>query len=90
MIAPSGIVVGELLDEDGAALAQLLDHVLVVDDLLAHVHRRAVELERALDRLHRAVDAGAVAAGAASRSFSGAGTAMAPWYESRAVVDARR
>ncbi len=53
---------GLLLDEDRAALGQLLDHVLVVDDLLAHVDRGAVELERALDRLHGAVDAGAVAA----------------------------
>ena len=31
---------GLLLDEDRAALAQLLDHVLVVDDLLAHVNGR--------------------------------------------------
>ena len=53
---------GLLLDEDRAALGELLDDVLVVDDLLAHVDRRAVELERALDRLHGAVDAGAVAA----------------------------
>ena len=28
---------GLLLDEDRAALGELLDHVLVVDDLLAHV-----------------------------------------------------
>ena len=53
---------GLLLDEDRAALGELLDDVLVVDDLLAHVDRRAVEVERALDRLHGAVDAGAVAA----------------------------
>ena len=53
--------VAQLLDEDRAALAQLLDDVLVVDDLLAHVDGRAVELEGALDRLHGAVDAGAVA-----------------------------
>ncbi len=53
---------GLLLDEDRAALGELLDHVLVVDDLLAHVDRGAVQLERALDRLHGAVDAGAVAA----------------------------
>ena len=52
----------ELLDEDRPALAQLRDDVLVVDDLLAHVDRRAVQLERALDGLHGAVDAGAVAA----------------------------
>ena len=48
---------GLLLHEDRAALAQLLDHVLVVHDLLAHVHGRPVELERALDRLDGAVDA---------------------------------
>src|SRR3954451_16037436 len=52
----------ELLDEDRPALAQPGHDVLVVDDLLAHVDRRAVELERALDGLHGAVDAGAVAA----------------------------
>ena len=52
----------ELLDEHGAAVAELLDDVLVVHDLLAHVDRRAVQLERALDRLHGPVDAGAVAA----------------------------
>ena len=51
-----------LLDEDRAALGELLDHVLVVDDLLADVDRRAVQLQRPLDRLHRAIDAGAVAA----------------------------
>ena len=34
----------------------------VVDDLLAHVDRRPVELERLLDRLDGALDAGAVAA----------------------------
>ena len=53
---------GLLLDEDRAALGELLDDVLVVDDLLAHVDRRPVEVERALDRLHGAVDARAVAA----------------------------
>ena len=35
----------------------------VVHDLLAHVDRRAVLLQRPLDRLDRPVDAGAVAAG---------------------------
>ena len=52
----------QLLHEDRAALAQLLDDVLVVDDLLADVDRRAVELERALDGLDGPVDARAVAA----------------------------
>ena len=53
---------GLLLDEDRTALGELLDHVLVVDDLLAHVDRRPVHVERLLDGLHGAVDAGAVAA----------------------------
>ena len=53
---------GLLLDEDRAALGELLDHVLVVDDLLAHVDGRPVHVERLLDRLHGAVDARAVAA----------------------------
>ena len=41
---------------------ELLDDVLVVDDLLAHVDRRPVQVERVLDRLHGPVDARAVAA----------------------------
>src|SRR5207247_2249505 len=63
----------ELVDEDGSPLSQLLDDVLVVDDLLAHVHRRAVELERALDRLHGPVDAGAVAARRGEQELLGGG-----------------
>ena len=49
-----------LLDEDRATVLQGLDHVLVVHDLLADVDRRAVGLQRLLDRDDRAVDAGAV------------------------------
>ena len=52
----------ELLDEDRAAGLEVRHDVLVVHDLLAHVDRRAVEVEGLLDRDHRAVDAGAVAA----------------------------
>ena len=52
----------ELLDEDRAARLEVGDDVLVVHDLLAHVDRRAVEVERLLDGDDRAVDAGAVAA----------------------------
>ncbi len=53
----------ELLDEDRAARLQVGHHVLVVHDLLAHVDRGAVEVQRLLDGDHGAVDAGAVAAG---------------------------
>ena len=51
-----------VLDEDRAAGLELAHDVQVVDDLLAHVDRRAVQLERLLDRLDRPLDAGAVAA----------------------------
>ena len=61
----------ELVDEDRAALAQGLDDVLVVHDLLAHVDRRAVQLERALDGLDGAVDARAVAARSGEQEFLG-------------------
>ena len=43
-------------------LLQVVDDVGVVDDLVAHVDRRAERLQRALDDLDRAIDAGAEAA----------------------------
>ena len=68
-----GHLVG-LVDEDRAAFAQGLDDVLVVDDLLAHVDGRAVELQRLLHGDHRAVHAGAVAARLREQhAFGGAG-----------------
>ena len=53
----------DLVDEDRALLLERRDDVDVVHDLLAHVHRRAVVLERLLDGDDRAVDSGAVSAG---------------------------
>ena len=52
----------EFLDEDRAELLQPLDHVAVVDDLVADIDRRAVFLERQHDDLDGAVDARAEAA----------------------------
>ena len=49
----------ELLDEHRAQRAQALDDVAVVHDFVAHVDRRAEQLERALDDVDRAIDAGA-------------------------------
>ena len=43
-------------------LAQPVDDEAVVDDLVAHIDRRAEPLERQLDDLDRAIDAGAKAA----------------------------
>ena len=51
----------DLVDEDRALLLELGHDVDVVHDLLAHVHGRAVALERLLDGDDGAVDAGAVA-----------------------------
>ena len=52
----------DLVDEDRARRLELGHDVDVVHDLLAHVDRRAVVLERLLDGDDGAVDAGAVAA----------------------------
>ena len=49
----------QFLDEDGAGIPQLVDHVLVVDDLLAHVDRRTVEIESDLHHIDRPDDTGA-------------------------------
>ena len=68
-----GDLVAQLVDEDRAAGGELLHDVLVVDDLLAHVDRRAVQLERALDGLDGAVDAGAVAARGGEQQLLGSG-----------------
>src|SRR5262249_19023090 len=50
---------GQLLDEHRALGLEVLDHVLVVHDLVAHVDRRPVFHQRALDDLDRAHHAGA-------------------------------
>ena len=52
----------QLLDEDRALVAQPIDHIFVVHDGVAHIDRRAIFLERQLDDLDGAVDAGAKAA----------------------------
>ena len=53
---------GLAVDEDRAARLEVADDVEVVDDLLADVDGRPPELERLLDGVDRALDAGAVAA----------------------------
>jgi hypothetical protein len=52
----------QVLDEYGAFVLQAFDHVFVVNDLVAHVDRRPVFLERALDDLDRTHDPGAKSA----------------------------
>src|SRR5207244_1031648 len=60
---------GLVLDEDCTELLEPAHHVFVVDDLVAHVHGRAVLLEQPLDDLDRAVDAGAERAGRSQQDF---------------------
>ncbi len=52
---------GLAVHEHRAAIGQVAHDVAVVDDLLADVDRRAEVVERPLDRVHGAIDAGAVA-----------------------------
>ena len=63
----------QFVDEDGALGAQVFDHVAVVDDLVAHVDRRAVQLERALDDVDGAIDAGTEAARLRQQDFGAGG-----------------
>jgi hypothetical protein len=49
----------ELLDENRAFFPQPVHHIAIVDDLMAHIDRRAVPLERHHDHLNGAVDPGA-------------------------------
>ena len=58
----AGRRLGELLDEHDALGLEGVDDVFVVDDLVPHVHRRAVDHQRGLDRVDRPHDAGAKAA----------------------------
>jgi len=57
-----GKSIADSIDRVRAASLELAHDVEVVHDLLADVDRGAVQLERALDRLDRPLDAGAVAA----------------------------
>ncbi|CAB4954222.1 unannotated protein [freshwater metagenome] len=52
----------DLVDEDGPRRLESLNYVPVVHDLLAHVNRRTVEVERRLHCEHGPVDPRAVAA----------------------------
>ena len=53
---------GQLFDEDRTELPQALDHVTVVNHLVAHIDRRTEKLNRPLDDVDGAVDAGTEAA----------------------------
>ena len=53
----------QLLDEDGALAAQLLNDEGVVDNFMANVHRAAEAPQRKLDDVYRPHDAGAETSG---------------------------
>ena len=52
----------DLFNEDGAALAQAVDHVAVVHHFVTHINRRAVNLQRVFNNADSAVYTGAEAA----------------------------
>jgi len=56
--------VGEIVDEDRALGAQVVDHVAVVDDLVAHVDGLSEALEGDLHDFDRAIDTRTESAGA--------------------------
>lgn len=60
----------DLFDEHHAFSTQVFDHPAVMHDLMAHIDRRAVKLERFLDNFNSAVNAGAEES-AASNTESG-------------------
>ncbi len=58
----TGRHLGQVFDEDRALVLQAFDHVFVVHDLVAHIDRRAILLERPFHDFDRANDARAKAA----------------------------
>src|ERR1700744_1962007 len=52
----------QLLDKDGARIAQLIHHVLVMHDFLTHIHRRAVKIQGDLDDVDSSHHSGAESA----------------------------
>ena len=67
-VGPFGDFV-QIVDEDGPFVAEALDHVLVVDDFVIDVDRRAENAERLFERVDRHVDAGTETAGAGENDF---------------------
>jgi hypothetical protein len=73
----------QILDEYRAFGFEVFHDELVVDDFVAHVDRRAVKLERALDDLDRAIDAGAETTGLGENDVHGK-----PLTEGLAIIPA--
>jgi hypothetical protein len=66
-----GRAVLHLFDEHRAHPSQALDHMAVVDDLVAHIDRRAVLGDGALDDLDGPLDSGAEPARARKQHLQG-------------------
>ena len=54
--------IGEILDKHRTLGAQVIHHIFVVDNFVAHINRRAMKFQRPLDDLDGAIHAGAKAA----------------------------
>jgi hypothetical protein len=81
-----------VLDEDRALLTKPVHDVAVVHDLVDHVDRAAVDLERTLDDLDRPDHAGAKPLGCASSASMGSSAAATgpPLWSPRPPAPARR
>ena len=84
----SGRDLVDVVDEHRAARLQLADDVGVVDDLLAHIHRGAALLQRALDDLDRPRHPGAGGARGRQRELAVA-ERLGPALEQRAGLAQR-
>ena len=55
----AGRYIGQFLNKYGALVAQILDHIGVMHNFMAHIDRRAELLQRAFDDFNRPIDSGA-------------------------------
>jgi hypothetical protein len=63
----------EVLDENRALRAQIIDNKFIVHNFVAHIDRRTVDRQRAFDDFDCAVDTGAETAGFGEENLHGAG-----------------
>src|SRR6202012_803816 len=79
--APPGRYFSELLHENGAEIAQLVDHVFVGDDLFTHINRRPIKVESNLYDIDRAHNPRAKAAGFQEINLLFFATIRGDWFE---------
>jgi hypothetical protein len=61
--------IAQFLNKHCTHLAQLLNHIPVMHDLMPHVNRRTEQLDGALDNFDSAINAGTEAAGIGEKNL---------------------